>query len=80
MWEIDSLEWHLGPADYDQTLARHSLMTAHGLTVVHTRPGRLRYERTTVRRELERAYVQCTSRPRPILHPGPKPASGALVG
>lgn len=37
--EIDSLEWHLSPADYRRTQARHRRMTAAGLLVVHVTPA-----------------------------------------
>lgn len=29
--EVDSREWHLGPADWERTLQRHAAMTAHGI-------------------------------------------------
>ncbi|MFE3824133.1 hypothetical protein [Streptomyces sp. NPDC059092] len=38
--EIDSRQWHLGPADRERTMARRNLMTRYGLTVLSvTRPS-----------------------------------------
>lgn len=42
--EIDSLEWHLSPAAYQQTQDRHRRMTAAGLLVIHVTPGTVRRE------------------------------------
>jgi hypothetical protein len=66
-WEIDSYEFHLSPADYARTLARHAAMTAAGVVVLHTLPSRLRSERRSVRAEVEAAYDQARRRPRPPL-------------
>ncbi len=64
-WEIDSLEFHLAPADYDRTLRRHATMTGAGIIVLHTLPSRLIREPDAVLRELRAAYAQAARRPRP---------------
>lgn len=81
-WEIDSYEWHLSPSDYENTLARRSAMTAHGIVVVHTTPNRVRRDPAGVRDELERTHAQCRLRPRPPLHaePAPTGATPAVLG
>lgn len=40
--EVDSRAWHLSPADWERTLARHARMTAQGILVLHFPPARLR--------------------------------------
>lgn len=64
-WEIDSLEYHLSPAAYKSTTARHSAMTAAGITVVHTVPSRIREDPHGVLEELRGAYASARQRPRP---------------
>jgi hypothetical protein len=64
-WEIDSLEFHLSPADYDRTLRRHATMTGAGIVVLHTLPSRLVKEPTAVLNELAAAHAQAARRPRP---------------
>jgi hypothetical protein len=40
--EVDSREWHLSPADWEQTMARHRRMSAAGALVLHVSPRQLR--------------------------------------
>ncbi len=40
--EVDSKEWHLLPADWEATMARHDRMAAAGINVVHLSPARIR--------------------------------------
>jgi hypothetical protein len=54
--ETDSAEWHLGPESWDRTLRRHARLTALGLLVVHSTPGRIRNDGAALVRELESAY------------------------
>jgi len=70
-WEIDSREFHLGPAGYDTTMRRHSALAASGVLVVHTVPGRLRNDATAVLDEVERAYAEAKRRPRPEVTAAP---------
>ena len=66
-WEIDSYEYHLSPSSYATTLARHAVLTAHGVVVLHTLPSRLHRERRRVLDELCGSYEQAARRPRPSL-------------
>ncbi len=74
-WEIDSYEFHLSPADYARTLARHAAMTAAGIVVVHTLPSRVRTEPNAVLSELLGAYRLASARPRPPVTARPAPPS-----
>ena len=47
-WEINSLEWHLGPDDYAREQERTARFTAAGALVLPTQPRRLRNEPRTV--------------------------------
>jgi hypothetical protein len=40
--EVDSREWHLSPADWEQTMARHARMCAAGVVVLHFSPRQQR--------------------------------------
>jgi hypothetical protein len=40
--EVDSREWHLSPADWEQTMARHARMSAAGIVVLHFSPRQQR--------------------------------------
>jgi hypothetical protein len=48
--EVDSREWHLSPADWERTLARHRRMTGYGITVLHFTPGQIAREPKAVTR------------------------------
>lgn len=67
-WEIDSYAYHLAPKDYERTLRRHAWLTAAGVVVLHTVPGRLRQDRAAVLRELRQSHHQAGLRPRPDVH------------
>ena len=73
-WEIDSYQFHLSPASYAETLRRGSRLTAAGIIVVHTLPGRLRDEPAVVLDELRRAHQHAAVRPRPPV------VSGEIAG
>jgi hypothetical protein len=64
--EADSREWHLSPADWAQTMARHARMSAHGIIVLHYPPSRIRAERREVAAEL-RAALQTGRGPLPAI-------------
>jgi hypothetical protein len=53
--EVDSRAWHLSPADWERTLARHARMTSQGILVLHFPPGRLRKDRRAVVGEMRSA-------------------------
>ncbi|MDQ3576006.1 MAG: hypothetical protein M3381_09920 [Actinomycetota bacterium] len=65
--EIDSLEWHLSPADYRKTQARHRRMTAAGLLVVHVTPATIRDEGPVFLDELRRTLSTAATRAAPVL-------------
>jgi len=56
--EVDSKAWHLSPADWERTLARHARMTAQGILVLHFPPGRLRSARRDVTAEMRSALAR----------------------
>jgi hypothetical protein len=51
--EVDSREWHLSPADWEQTMARHQRMCAVGIVVVHVSPRQLRDESARFEADLD---------------------------
>jgi hypothetical protein len=51
--EVDSREWHLSPADWEQTMARHQRMSAAGVVVVHVSPRQLRDESARLEADLD---------------------------
>ncbi|HKR68562.1 MAG TPA: hypothetical protein VJT16_06975 [Streptosporangiaceae bacterium] len=61
--EVDSRQWHLSPADWERTMARHSRMSALGITVLHYPPNRLNAEPRTVAAEITSALEIGRSRP-----------------
>jgi hypothetical protein len=42
--EIDSREWHLLPADWENTMRRHDRLIAAGISVIHVSPRQIRNE------------------------------------
>ena len=42
--EIDSREWHLSPADWENTMRRHGRLIAAGISVIHVSPRQIRTE------------------------------------
>jgi hypothetical protein len=65
-WQIDSLEWHLSPADYALTLERRSAMMAEGIVVLHTLPSKLTH-RAPALHELRRTHEHAARSPRPAI-------------
>ena len=61
--EVDSREWHLSPADWARTMARHRRMTGYGITVLHFTPGQIARDRTGVIRDLAAALAAAEGRP-----------------
>jgi very-short-patch-repair endonuclease len=53
--EVDSYEWHLSPAQWDRTRARHDLMGSAGIIALHFSPRQIRRERAEVVRLIEDA-------------------------
>jgi len=71
--EVDSREWHLSPADWRRTVARHTRMSTYGIIVVHFTPAQITREPRTVLRDLARALA--AGRARPPLPITARPAS-----
>jgi hypothetical protein len=79
-WEIDSLEWHLGPAEYAATLERRARLMAVGVVVVHHLPSAVRERPADVLADLRVNYAHAARRPRPPLQVVPADrTSGAPV-
>ena len=70
--EVDSRAWHLSPADWEQTLARHARMTAQGVLVLHFPPTRLRTARREVTSEIRSALARSSG---PLPHIRTVPAA-----
>jgi len=62
--EVDSKQWHLSPSDWERTMARHSRMSAVGITVLHYPPSRLHAEPGAVIAEIRSALDVGRGRPR----------------
>jgi len=66
--EIDSLEWHLSPADYQRTQARHRRMTAAGLLVIHVTPNTVRRDPAAFIADLRATLEAAALRPAPAVY------------
>ncbi|MCJ0902900.1 hypothetical protein [Rhodococcus sp. ARC_M6] len=64
-WDIDSLDWHLSPADYRATLERRTRMQNAGIVVLPTVPSALRESPDRVMADLCSHFALAASRPRP---------------
>jgi hypothetical protein len=60
--EVDSREWHLSPADWEQTMARHARMSARGIIVLHYPPSRIRTAGREVAAEIRAALAASQGR------------------
>jgi very-short-patch-repair endonuclease len=63
--EVDSKAWHLSPQDWEKTLARHALMSAHGIVVLHFTPRQIRTQRQTVAARIQSSLTSDRSHPLP---------------
>lgn len=63
--EVDSREWHLSPADWEATMARHSLLTTLGIRVLHFSPRQIRTEPRAVAGVIRVALSAAVSGPVP---------------
>lgn len=61
--EVDSRQWHLSPADWERTMARHSRMSALGITVLHYPPSRITAEPRVIVAEISAALEVGRGRP-----------------
>jgi hypothetical protein len=67
--EADSRAWHFAPDDWEQTLARHARMSAHGIIVLHITAQRIRSRRREVADEIRRALAAGRKLPRIVTIP-----------
>ncbi|HEX6522056.1 MAG TPA: hypothetical protein VF070_18920 [Streptosporangiaceae bacterium] len=65
--EVDSREWHISPAAWEKTMARHSLMFSLGIYPLHFSPRQLRQESAAVIKRIRDTYQRGLERgPLPI--------------
>ncbi|GAA0945720.1 hypothetical protein [Pseudonocardia zijingensis] len=80
VWETESTEWHISPADHDATVERAAAFTAAGAVYTATKPKKLRTDPQGVIATLRATYERARARPRPGLTTAPrgsgKPHSG----
>jgi hypothetical protein len=55
--EADSQAWHFSPQDWEETMARHARMSAHGIIVLHFAPRQIRHQRDQVADMIRRALA-----------------------
>jgi hypothetical protein len=63
--EVDSREWHISPRDWENTLARHARMSAHGIIALHFTPGQINSQRSEVATTIRSAIAAGAGRPLP---------------
>lgn len=63
--EADSRAWHLSPRDWENTLARHARMSAHGIIVLHFTPAQISSQRNDVALAIRSALASGRTRPLP---------------
>jgi len=61
--DVDSREWHLGPAEWDRTRKRHDLLGAAGVISLHFSPRQIRREPAEVVRLIRDALEAGLQRP-----------------
>jgi hypothetical protein len=72
VWETESTEWHLSPADHDATVERAAAFTAAGAIYTATKPRKLRTDPDAVAAILRATYERARARPRPGLKAVPQ--------
>ena len=75
--EVDSRQWHLSPADWERTMARHSRMSALGIIVLHYPPRKLRAEPHVVVAEIRSTLEAARDRPLKPFRAVPARCTGA---
>jgi hypothetical protein len=73
--EVDSREWHLSPAEWERTMARHTLMGALGIISLHFSPSQIRRERAIVVQRITDALESGRKRPALPIRTVPCPTS-----
>jgi hypothetical protein len=75
--EVDSLQYHMSPEDYENTVTRHNRMQAYGINMLHFLPRTLKRDQATVLADLRGAIDKGNRRPPlpiiaiPAIVPGP---------
>jgi len=69
--EADSRAWHLSPADWEATMARHARMSAQGIIVLHFTPAQIRTERKDVASTIRKALAAGAGRSLPHIRTVP---------
>jgi hypothetical protein len=67
VWEIESSEWHMSPADHDRTVERAAGFTAAGVVYLASKPKKVLTDPAGTATILRAAYAQARARPRPPL-------------
>lgn len=67
IWEIESTEWHMSPADHDRTVAKAAAFVTRGALYLRAEPRMLRLDPAGVIRTLQDAHRHAANRPRPPL-------------
>ncbi|WP_433556454.1 hypothetical protein ACQPWY_30075 [Pseudonocardia xinjiangensis] len=67
VWEIESSEWHLSPADHDTTVERAAGFVAAGAVYTASKPKKILTNPEDVVVTLRATYEQARKRPRPPL-------------
>jgi hypothetical protein len=75
--EADSRAWHFSPDGWEQTMARHARMSAHGIVVLHFAPRQIRSQRRAVADTIRRALA--AGRQLPQIRTIPADQRGALA-
>jgi very-short-patch-repair endonuclease len=75
--EVDSRQWHLGPADHERTTIRHDLMAEAGIIVLHFLPSQIRREPAMVAQRIKGALANGRKRPALPIRTVPCPGSVA---
>lgn len=66
--EVDSREWHLKPADWEETMRRHDAMVRHGILLLHFSPAQIRQEPATAAETIADTLSAGSARPKlPII-------------
>lgn len=67
VWEIDSVAFHLLPAQYQATLARRNRLQRHGIRVVNHSPNQILEQPDIVIGDLRSAFDQACAGPPPAV-------------
>ena len=69
--EVDSIAWHLSPADYERSQIRHDRMIAQGIRVLHFTPRYLRTAKRDVAQQIRSTLAQSAG---PLTHIETRPS------